>query len=356
MRFVANLQYDRLRGGAERLRHRVRAARRQGVRPRRHAARRPADHRHHQAAPPAQGRGVRLRHQPGRHPGLEDRGRVLASYTADGTRRRGGRAVAVRPRPRARRRRRRHGHRRPDLARARPRSVSFLPVPRGSHNMTLHPSGDYLYNSNSDLVRRRRTPTSPSTTSASRRTPSWCRTTRSRSPRPRSARSRTTSRSTRPAPAPTSRRCRRPWSSTPPTRANPEQISQIVDPAINVVHQSDPFRVKRPDGTWRRLLVITDERAGAAASVGVPRRRPARLRHHRRQGAGARRRSAPGSSRPPSRRTARPAPPTCCGIYPRQQMMTIAWYSQGVRVLDISGLATYEGSPDRHRPSATASG
>ena len=35
---------------------------------------------------------------------------------------------------------------------SRPRSVSFLEVPRGSHNMTLHPSGDYLYNSNSDLV------------------------------------------------------------------------------------------------------------------------------------------------------------------------------------------------------------
>jgi hypothetical protein len=33
-----------------------------------------------------------------------------------------------------------------------PRTVSFLSVPRGSHNMTIHPSGDYLYNSNSDLA------------------------------------------------------------------------------------------------------------------------------------------------------------------------------------------------------------
>ncbi|MGH3355207.1 MAG: LVIVD repeat-containing protein, partial [Nocardioidaceae bacterium] len=33
-----------------------------------------------------------------------------------------------------------------------PRTVSFAPVPRGSHNMTIHPSGDYLYNSNSDLI------------------------------------------------------------------------------------------------------------------------------------------------------------------------------------------------------------
>lgn len=32
-------------------------------------------------------------------------------------------------------------------------------------------------------------------------------------------------------------------------------------------------------------------------------------------------------------------------IYPEQQLATIAWYAQGVRVLDISGLASYEGGP-----------
>jgi hypothetical protein len=32
-----------------------------------------------------------------------------------------------------------------------PTSVSFLEVPQGSHNVTVHPSGDYLYNSNSQL-------------------------------------------------------------------------------------------------------------------------------------------------------------------------------------------------------------
>src|SRR5690606_20770035 len=39
-----------------------------------------------------------------------------------------------------------------------PQSVSYLSVPRGSHNMTVHPSGRYLYNS--DLV----TSTEPSIT------------------------------------------------------------------------------------------------------------------------------------------------------------------------------------------------
>ncbi|MDQ5808084.1 MAG: hypothetical protein M3320_05345 [Actinomycetota bacterium] len=34
----------------------------------------------------------------------------------------------------------------------RPKTVSFIPVAQGSHNMTVHPSGNWLYNSNSDLI------------------------------------------------------------------------------------------------------------------------------------------------------------------------------------------------------------
>ncbi|HWH30769.1 MAG TPA: hypothetical protein VNU26_17745, partial [Mycobacteriales bacterium] len=37
---------------------------------------------------------------------------------------------------------------------AAPTTVSFLREVTGSHNMTVHPSGDYLYNSNSDLLVR----------------------------------------------------------------------------------------------------------------------------------------------------------------------------------------------------------
>jgi hypothetical protein len=33
-----------------------------------------------------------------------------------------------------------------------PRTVSFVEVEQGSHNMTVHPSGNWLYNSNSDLI------------------------------------------------------------------------------------------------------------------------------------------------------------------------------------------------------------
>ena len=38
-----------------------------------------------------------------------------------------------------------------------PKTVSFVEVPQGSHNQTVHPSGGWLYNSNSDLI----TSTSP---------------------------------------------------------------------------------------------------------------------------------------------------------------------------------------------------
>jgi hypothetical protein len=33
-----------------------------------------------------------------------------------------------------------------------PRTVSFVPLAKGSHNVTVHPSGRYLYNSNSELI------------------------------------------------------------------------------------------------------------------------------------------------------------------------------------------------------------
>ncbi len=125
---------------------------------------------------------------------------------------------------------------------------------------------------------------------------------------------------------------------------HPELISKIVDPTINVVHQSDPFRVRTPAGTLRELLVITDERAGAAASVECP---GGGLHVYDVTGAKEKSPEKIGAWFIP---TTQPQDGATCTshvlrIYPRQQMMTISWYSQGVRVLDISGLATYEGSP-----------
>lgn len=224
-----------------------------------------------------------------------------------------------------------------------PRSLSFLPVPQGSHNMSLHPSGKYLYNSNSDLytsgkvpnvtIYDVRKPMAPKKvqdyeipfTPGSLGTESHDITFNKRGTRAYvAALSQTLVLDT-----------------TDPE--NPELISKIVDPAISVVHQSDPFRIKRPDGTWRKLLVITDERAGAAASVECP---GGGLHVYDVTGAKEQEPEKIGTWYIPATQPQDGA--TCTShvlrIYPRQQMMTISWYSQGVRVLDLAGLATYEGS------------
>ena len=268
--------------------------------------------------------------------------RVLASYTADGTvgqagaDSRCGRDLMLDPND--------AGTVIVDLTDPRrPRSQSFLSVPRGSHNMTIHPSGRYLYNSNSDLV----TSTEPSITIYDI----------SRPQRPRKVQD-------FPIPyTPTSLGSEshditfnasgtRAYSAalsqtlvldtTDPRE--PRIISEIVDPAINVSHQADPVTLRRKDGTRRTVLVITDERAGAAASAECP-------------GGGLHLYDITGSLEEDPQKigtwfipAVQPQDGSTCTshvlrIYPRQKLLTIAWYSQGVRVLDISDLADFEGTP-----------
>jgi hypothetical protein len=268
--------------------------------------------------------------------------RVVASYTADGTV--GEEGVASQCGRDLGLEAEQAGTVLVDLTRpARPQSISFLRVPLGSHNMTLHPSGRYLFNSNSDLI----TSTEPSVRIFDVRNPRDPKRVRDlRLPFvPTSLGSEshdiTFDRSgDRMYVAALSQTLI--YDTSNPER--PQRLSQIIDPAINVVHQSDPFRVKRPDGTWRRLLVITDERAGAAGSAECP---GGGLHVYDVTKAKERDPEKIGAWFIPA--TTVQAGTTCTShvlrIYPRQQMMTIAWYAQGVRVLDISGLATYEGSP-----------
>ena len=226
---------------------------------------------------------------------------------------------------------------------SRPRSVSFLEVPRGSHNMTLHPSGDYLYNSNSDLI----TSTEPSVRIFDVRDPRDPKLVRDL-PLPFVPASLGSEAHDITFGAGGNRMYVAALSQTlvfdtsDPRR--PRQVSQIVDPTINVVHQADPFRVQRPDGSWRRLLVITDERAGAAASAECP---GGGLHVYDITGRLERDPQKVGTWFIPAATVQDGA--TCTShvlrIYPRQEMLTIAWYAQGVRVLDISGLATVDGSP-----------
>ena len=195
-------------------------------------------------------------------------GRVLASYTADGTVGEEGAASTC--------------GRDLDLSAddagtvlvdltipSKPSSLGFLDVPRGSHNMTIHPSGRYLYNSNSDLL----TSTEPSITIYDV----------SRPTRPEKVRDYRipfvpTSLGSESHDITFNAAGTRAYSgalsqtlildTTDPRR--PKQVTQIVDPAINVVHQADPVTLTRKNGTKRKILVVTDERAGAAASAECP--------------------------------------------------------------------------------------
>ena len=272
-----------------------------------------------------------------------NRGRVLASYTADGSVGAAGAAsqcgrdldlsaddagtVIV------------------DLTKPRkPQSVSFLPVGAGSHNMTIHPSGKYLYNSNSDLLTAG---TSPYITIYDISAPT--------KPRfvqdfeipfvPTSLGSEShditfSADGTRAYSAALSQTLV--LDTTDP--ADPEIIGQIVDPTVNVAHQADPITMKDSDGVERTILVVTDERAGAAASVECP-------------GGGLHLYDITGDlETAPAKIGAWFAPAfsvqdgaTCTShvlrIYPRQKLMTIAWYAQGVRVIDLSGLADVAADP-----------
>ncbi len=236
---------------------------------------------------------------------------------------------------------------------AAPKTVGFAEVAQGSHNMTVHPSGRYLYNSNSDLitntspdiaifdiadpaqpklVQRYKLPFVPTSLGSNPHdiffSPSGDRAYVA-------ALSQTLILDTTDPAAPK----RLPGG---PAAPGAPSGGQIIDPAINLVHQSDTVTLTRKDGTERTLLVVTDERAGAAASAECP-------------GGGLHVYDITGALEQTPRKLGTwfigrvgPVEPgqVCTShvlrLYDDQALMTIAWYSQGARVIDVAGLADFE--------------
>ncbi|MBW3658073.1 MAG: hypothetical protein KY457_05505 [Actinobacteria bacterium] len=222
-----------------------------------------------------------------------------------------------------------------------PRAVGFIKVPEGSHNGTVHPSGEYFYNSNSSLynntvrdggpgieyydisdvtapVRLGRLPLKP--IPASLGTESHDITFNADGTRAYSAAlSQGVILDT----------------SNP---AKPSIITQWVDPTIQVWHQADPIQVGD-----RTLLVVEDEVAGALPTGQCP-------------NGGVHVFDVTGDPAVPEKigywnidevrvMAADGSPPasTCTAhvfrLYPEQGIMTIAYYNGGVRVVDLAGLA-----------------
>jgi hypothetical protein len=214
---------------------------------------------------------------------------------------------------------------------AAPETAGFVEVPKGSHNQTVHPGGRYLYNSNADLtpggaieIYDIADPSSPRLVGE--------------------------------LPLVTGLESHDITFSEDGTRAysaalthtlvldttdpeRPEIIGRIIDPAINIHHQSDPITVRDPLLGERRFLVVSDEIAGAAGNGVCP-------------GGGLHVYDITGDlERTPAKvgvwaiPEVRPAldNPICTAhvfrFYPDHHLMTIAWYDAGVRVVDVSGLA-----------------
>ncbi|MFT5223490.1 MAG: hypothetical protein ACI867_001807 [Glaciecola sp.] len=224
---------------------------------------------------------------------------------------------------------------------ANPETVAFVPFKRGSHNITVHPSGDYLYNSNSDLIttvasgpgievtdiRDLANPTPVTTLALPIRpglgTESHDITFSVDGTRAYSAAlSQTLIIDT-----------------TDPT--NPSVISSLLDPAINVEHQATPVSINDPILGERDFLIVEDEFAGAIGTGQCPNggvhiydiTGPLELQPVK-----------VGFWNLPATETGLTADSlaSCTAhvfqIHEAEQLMTIAYYNGGVRVVDLSQL------------------
>jgi hypothetical protein len=218
-----------------------------------------------------------------------------------------------------------------------PRTVSFVEVAKGSHNQTVHPSGRFLYNSNSDLAtsiepaievfdigdltapRLAATidlPVRPGLGSESHDITFNSAGTRAYS----AALSQGVIIDTE-------------------DPGNPRAITSFLDPAINVWHQADPFTLTDADGNRREFLIVEDEVAGAVGTAqcptggvhvyeitGAKERNPEKVGYWNIDDAGP-------THSPTDSCTAH-----VFRVHEREKIMTIAYYNGGVRVVDISGL------------------
>jgi hypothetical protein len=227
----------------------------------------------------------------------------------------------------------------------------FIPVVEGSHNGTVHPSGEWFYNSDSALI----TDVTPQIQVYDLRDLSDIE------------RVATVDLPTRPGLGTSSHDITfnqdgtRMYSAalsqtvildaTDP--ALPVVITSFEDPAINVEHQADPVTVTAEDGTERELLIVEDELAGAAGNGLCP-------------GGGMHIYDITGDNelnpmlnkvgtyfipefRPAGTGSGQGESITCTAhvfdIIPEAEVITIAWYNAGVWVLDISDLADAAQNP-----------
>jgi hypothetical protein len=221
-----------------------------------------------------------------------------------------------------------------------PKTISFAEVPQGSHNQTVHPSGRYMYNSNSDLITSAlpaievidltdlsapktitelALPTRPGLGTESHDISFNASGTRAYS----AALSQGVIIDTR-------------------NPAEPQVITSFLDPAINVWHQAEPFTLTDEFGQRRDFLIVEDEFAGALGTGQCPNggvhvyeisggyeRDPRKVGYWNIDTVGP----TDAENGADGRCTAH-----VFDIHEDAQIMTIAYYNGGVHVVDLSGL------------------
>ena len=217
---------------------------------------------------------------------------------------------------------------------AAPKSVSFIRVTRGTHNTTVHPSGQYLYNSNSEGSKGGIEVISLADITA----PAIVKTV----PLPGGEDSHDITFNADGTRAYTAALDHTAILDTTDPAA-PSVLGLIEDPTIYLHHQADPVTVGD-----RTFVVINDELNGAGGNEYCPggglhvydvtgdlEKAPKKVGAF----------FAPDVTAAQGSRGGLAATVTCTAhvfrIYPAQGLLTIAWFGAGVRVIDLNGLEGY---------------
>ena len=236
---------------------------------------------------------------------------------------------------------------------AKPQAIGFLPVVLGSHNMTVHPGGRFLYNSDSEMPGRGQVEVWDIVQPAK---PKLVRTVGLLSPTavstdpPASAHDITfNSGGTRAYVAALM------YTVVLDTTAPgaPTPISWIVDGAISLHHQADPVEMQTPAGPLT-FLVVTDEEGGGSTNecpggglhvfhiTGPLELAPVKVGTFFAPFVGATPKGACTSH--------------VLRMHPDERIMTIGWYGLGSRVIDISGLIGFASGTEEAAPQTVGPG
>jgi hypothetical protein len=218
-----------------------------------------------------------------------------------------------------------------------PKTLSFAEVPQGSHNQTVHPSGKHMYNSNSDLITSYQPAievidltdlSAPKTVTELALPVRPGLGTESHDITFNKDGSRAYSAALSQGVIIDTR-----------NPAAPQIITSFLDPAINVWHQADPFTLTDASGREREFLVVEDEFAGAVGTGQCPN---GGVWFYEVTGELERNPALVGYYNIDDVRPTTTPDGTCTAhvfdVHEREQLLTIAWYNGGTRVLDLSGL------------------